>query len=264
MHGKNAIWMILLLAIAGGLVYWFLGIAGPAPTATLPALATSAPEQPQDSGPRYPLPVESLAEKPNVQPLPALDASDSYLRIDIDRVFGEDFSALLVEQALIERIVATIDNLPRPQVAARIRPVAPLSSQFVALGQDDSGEYWLGSDNYVRYDALVAQLRSVDIEQMVELYRRYYPLFQKAYEGLGYPDAYFNDRLVEVLDHLLQTPDPAGTVALLRPNVLYEYADAELASLSSGQKLLIRMGPAHRAAVQEIIRAFRERVAFGN
>jgi hypothetical protein len=222
------------------------------------------PAQPEDSGPRYPLPVEALADRPNVQPLPDLDASDDYLRIEIDRVFGDKFAALLVKQELIERIVATIDNLPRPQVAGRIRPVEPLPSQFIALGQDDSGEYLLGSDNFARYDQLVAQLQSVDTAQMVELYRRYYPLFQKAYEGLGYPDGYFNDRLVEVLDHLLATPDPDGDIELIRPNVLYEYADAKLAALSSGQKLLIRMGPTHRRNVQTVIRAFRDQVAFKN
>jgi hypothetical protein len=104
----------------------------------------------------------------------------------------------------------------------------------------------------------------VDIDQMVELYRRYYPLFQAAYEGLGYPNGYFNDRLVEVLDHLMATPDIRGDIVLVRPNVLYEYADEKLARLSSGQKLLIRIGPAHREAVLQVIRVFRDKVAFTN
>ncbi|MGB5344543.1 MAG: DUF3014 domain-containing protein [Woeseia sp.] len=264
MHGKSAIWIMVLLAIAAGVFYWFLQSRAPAPPAPVSLPAPSAVVQPEDTGPRYPLPVAPLADKPNVQPLPDLSASDDYLRLDISRVFGQDLAALLVRQALIERIVATVDNLPRPQIAGKIRPVEPLASSFVALGQDDSGEYQLGRDNFARYDALVARLQSVDIDQMVELYRRYYPLFQTAYEGLGYPNGYFNDRLVEVLDHLLATPDIPGDIVLVRPNVLYEYADEKLARLSSGQKLLIRMGPAHREAVLQVIRVFRDKVAFTN
>ncbi len=33
-------------------------------------------------------------------------------------------------------------------------------------------------------------------------------MLQQTYEELGYPGEYFNDRLVAVIDHLLQTPQP--------------------------------------------------------
>lgn len=252
----------MLLAVAGGLLYWFMRGAPDKPVAV--SLPPPEDVSPVDSGPRYPLPVESLVDKPAVQPLPGLDASDDYLRMDVGRVFGTAIAELLVNQALIERIVATVDSLPRSQIAGRIRPVKSLESPFAVVGQDDSGEYQLGADNYSRYDAIVARLQAVDVAQMVELYRRYYPLFQKAYEGLGYPNAYFNDRLVEVLDHLLTLPEPGDSVALVRPNVLYLYADADLEAQSSGRKLLIRMGPAHRQSVLAVVRDFREQVAFSN
>ena len=47
------------------------------------------------------------------------------------------------------------------------------------------------------------------------MYKQYYPLFQQAYVDLGYPEGYFNDRLVEVIDHLLATPgrDRPGAAA---------------------------------------------------
>ena len=113
------------------------------------------------------------------------------------------------------------------------------------------------SDNYQRYDAIVAQISAADLNAVHELYRRYYPLFQKAYEGLGYPDRYFNDRLVEVIDHLLAAPDIDGPVLLTRPHVLFQFADPQLEALSSGQKLLIRVGPAHRATIKASLRALR-------
>ena len=56
----------------------------------------------------------------------------------------------------------------------------------------------------------------------------FYPLFQQAYQALGYPNGYFNDRLVVTIDNLLAAPDVTADVALVRPNVMYQYADPKL------------------------------------
>jgi hypothetical protein len=98
---------------------------------------------------------------------------------------------------------------------------------------------------------------SIDTKQLVTSYTRYYPLFQDAYESLGHPPQYFNDRLVEVIDHLLATPDIRGPVALVQPNVLYQFADPRLESRSAGQKLLIRMGSDNATAVKAKLRELR-------
>jgi len=78
---------------------------------------------------------------------------------------------------------------------------------------------------------------------------------------LGYPDGYFNDRAVAVIDQLLATPQPAEPVRLVRPHVLYEFADPKLEALSSGQKLLIRMGPDNAARVKTVLAELRTRIA---
>ena len=90
----------------------------------------------------------------------------------------------------------------------------------------------------------------LDIKQLTALYFHFYPLFQQAYQSLGYPNGYFNDRLVVTIDNLLATPDVNGPISLVRPNVMYQYADPKLEKLSAGQKLLVRMGPAQRRARQ--------------
>ncbi|HKC44456.1 MAG TPA: DUF3014 domain-containing protein, partial [Burkholderiales bacterium] len=71
---------------------------------------------------------------------------------------------------------------------------------------------------------------------------------------------YFNDRLVEVIDHLLATPTVTGPIKLARPWVLYEYADPALESRSAGQKALIRMGPENAARLKAKLREIRQRV----
>ena len=85
----------------------------------------------------------------------------------------------------------------------------------------------------------------------------YYPLFQDAYENLGHPPQYFNDRLIEVIDHLLATPDVKGQIALAQPGVLYKFADPKLESKSAGQKLLIRMGSENASAIKARLRELR-------
>ena len=85
----------------------------------------------------------------------------------------------------------------------------------------------------------------------------YYPLFQQSYRELGYPDGYFNDRLVVVIDHLLATPDLPQPPALTQSKVMYEYADPALESRSAGQKLLLRSGPDNEAAIKAKLREIR-------
>jgi hypothetical protein len=106
-------------------------------------------------------------------------------------------------------------------------------------------------------------VQSADTRQLAELYFHYYPLFQQAYEDLGYPDKYFNDRFVQVIDHLLETPSPSGPVRLTQPRVFYEFADPSLEERSAGQKLLIRMGNENATKIKAKLRELRALIATG-
>jgi len=59
---------------------------------------------------------------------------------------------------------------------------------------------------------------------------------------------------------LLATPQPAEPIELLRPNVMYTFADPALESLSAGQKILIRMGPDNAAAIKIKLKELRTAV----
>ena len=84
----------------------------------------------------------------------------------------------------------------------------------------------------------------------MQSYGRAYPLFQRAYEELGYPGKYFNDRLMQALDDLLAAPELDGPPALVQPKVLYQFADPDLETRSAGQKILLRMGKANALRVK--------------
>jgi hypothetical protein len=100
---------------------------------------------------------------------------------------------------------------------------------------------------------------ATDPKALAAVYFRLYPLFQQAYENLGYPGKYFNDRMVQAIDSLLATPDVQGPVELVRPKVFYQFADPKLEALPAGQKVLIRMGPQNasiiKAKLQQLLAA---------
>jgi hypothetical protein len=95
----------------------------------------------------------------------------------------------------------------------------------------------------------------------VEIYAQAYPLFQQAYEQLGYPGKYFNDRLVEAIDDLLAAPEVDAPLKLMQPKVLYEFADPDLETRSAGQKILIRMGKDNALKVKAKLREVRQELA---
>lgn len=260
-NSNTVVWIAIPILLLAGFAAWYLGREEPAePPVAAPA---AEPVEPVAAEPRHPVEPPPAAEEPRgeLQPLPSLDDSDEYFKLEMRGLLGDAVPPL--SDALIERLVATIDNLPRAAVAERVRPVGPPGTPFAVSGQDGSGEFLLGPDNFRRYDALARQIARVDPGEAAEVYRRYYPLFQKAYVGLGYPDGYFNDRLVEVIDHLLATPEVEGPIALVRPHVLYQFADPELEALSAGQKLMLRIGPENRELVSDALRDFRARIASG-
>ena len=222
-----------------------------------------AEEERRRPGPLHPLePLESSGKSDrDLVTLPPLDDSDAYFRLELVDLFGSRLDELLVNEALIEKFVATIDNLPRKHVAERVRPVGRLQGNFVVEPGIEAGAYRLSEENFDRYRLLVDTLAFADVDAVEEAYRRYYPLFQDAYVQLGYPNAYFNDRVVEVIDHLLATPEPETTIDLVRPHVLYEFADPQLEALSGGQKLLLRMGPDNAERVKSVLAELHNRIA---
>lgn len=204
--------------------------------------------------------------------LPALDESDDLLLDRLNALLGRDNVLRFLQlDGFIRRTVATIDNLPRQLAPATTWPVNPTPQRFtVQQGPDNITT--ISPDNAARYTPLVQMVQAVDTGAAVAVYRKLYPLFQSAYEQLGYPDRYFNDRLVQVLDHLIATPIPNGPLPVTlvevkgdipstRPWVRYEYADPELQALSAGRKMLLRMGPDNHRSLQAKLVDIRQRVS---
>jgi hypothetical protein len=256
---KKVIWgsaAIVVLCLLGAVYYYkyHAVVPAPPPVAEPPHPSAQEPQAATEPAIRNPIP-----ETTDTKPLPSLKDSDPDVRESLVGVFGaKSISQFLVPDNVIRHIVVTVDNLPRKKVALELRPVKPTPGATVTATQGDITT--LGSANYERYAPLIEVVRSTDTKVLTNVYFKLYPLFQQSYEDLGYPGQYFNDRLVEVIDDMLKTPDVHGPIELTQPKVFYEYADPKLEALSAGQKLLLRMGPANEAIMKAKLRELRKAV----
>ena len=236
-----------VVVIAAG-TWFYLHNRHPLPSVPV-AAQTPAPAAPAaEHAIQHPLPAGR--ENPALKgPVPALADSDPALSDALKTLLGEDaVKNYLRPESIVRHLVVTIDNLPRQKIAVEKRPTNDAAGTFLAKG--DELHATLDPQNFARYQPMVAVISKLDMQQVAAVYVHFYPLFQEAYQDLGYPNGYFNDRLVQVIDSLLATPQPAAPIQLIRPNVMYTFADPALESRPAGQKLLIRMGPDNAAAVK--------------
>jgi hypothetical protein len=237
---------LVVVIAAGG--WYYLRQRNTAPPAPVPVAASAvAPELPVEPAIQHPLPGATVAD--DLGPVPSLAESDAAFRDALTHSMGADTVMSYVRpDAIIRNLVVTIDNLPRQKVSVEKRPVKPIAGSFLADG--DELHATLDRRNFERYKPIVAVVSSLDMAKVAQIYTHFYPLFQESYQNLGYPNGYFNDRLVQVIDVLLATPQLNGPIELVQPNVMYTFADPALEARPAGQKLLIRMGPDNAAAIK--------------
>ncbi|MCM5679981.1 DUF3014 domain-containing protein [Schlegelella sp. S2-27] len=263
----TALFTVLLLAALSsvGYLWWQRQQPPPAPTQqarTAPQDVAQAPAAPPPAeGPRYPVSEEAppAAEAPATVDAAIADLVDSPAALSMLQLDG-----------FVRRVVATVDNLGRAHAPPRLWPVDPSPGRFTAADTGAGGV--IDARNAARYEPFVALVERIDTERALAWYTRLYPQFQQAYEELGYPGRYFNDRLVAVIDLLLATPQPSqpprvhlvevqGPVASTRPWVRYEFVDPALESLASGQKVLLRMSEGQARRLKGKLAEVREQLA---
>lgn len=258
----------IVIGIIIAVAWWFYYQPETLPTAMVqaPPPVAAPPAKPAIEHPVVPAPEALEAAAPILdpaQPLPELKESDASMADILARLFADQkLDRFFILEHFIERFVVMVDNLPRAELPRTHRPVKQTPGKFLARGERQ--QLTIDPANYLRYTPLVKALAALDTRQTVAVYKRLYPLFQEAYEGLGYPDAYFNDRLVEVIDHLLATPQFADPVHLVQPKALYLFADPDMEALSAGRKILIRCGPENAIRIKSILRDYRRELVAGN
>lgn len=274
-------WLIVaaIAAILGGLYLWLrdepkpvpvgtppasspAGDAGPAvadgaATPAVPAAEGAPAEQPAPAaavadGPKYPLPGAS----PDAATMPAIERSDAPILEALLALATRDAMAQFLNmQDFARRFVVTVDHLPREQIPAQFSAVKRVPGALAIATDGDS--MTLQPANFGRYDAFVRFAESLDPKTLIAIYLRFYPLLQREYRAMGFPQAHFNDRVVEAIDDMLAAPEVTGPIRLEQPQVHYRFVDPLLERLTAGRKVMIRIGPAHAARMKNLLRAVR-------
>ncbi len=248
---------VLLVSLVGAGAYYrfVLSKKGDAESperelASRPTAPTASTNRAPASSGESPLGTPSAApSEAVVESAVAADEKDADLNQALASLLGETGAkALFKSDYIARRIVLTIDGMTHKKQT---------QADYLAF-HNPRGAFKPGPPaNYRRYKPYVTIFRSIDLNAVVATYRQYYPLLQAAYRELD-PRREFNDRLVEVIDHLLEDPFAKHRAPQLdRTNSAYRFQDPELEGLSSGQKMLFRMGPANASDVRLTLRNLR-------
>ena len=208
-HGKIiGIAVAVVVIIAAGLgIYYYLH--------QKPAKAPTSIEEPagKQTSPSLEKPVPGK-EGPVIA-LPALRDSDEWLRKKLkDLSPYPKLAEWLKVKDLIRRITAAVDNIahgksPRPH----LKFLTPNKS-FTVVKKGE--ELYLNPQSYRRYDLVADVFASLDAKRAVSIFREVKPLFQEAYQELGYPNQDFQETLIQAIKELLGTPIVKGDIAVVK------------------------------------------------
>jgi len=230
-----------------------------AQTAQQAAVTKPAEEEPPKTDNPTHYPIASKAESNQAsefEPPPSLQNSDGAMQgVLVTLLRKPGFVDYFNLDGFVRRVVATVDNLPRETIAVQLRPLKPVDGIFRVANDGES--LVMAPSNMERYDQYVEMMQGIDARTLVALYARFYPLFQQAYQELGYPKGYFNDRLIAVIDHLLACPDAPASIRLVQPHVYFAFADPALEHMSAGDKILFRIGKENATKVKHKLREIR-------
>lgn len=214
----------------------------------------AAPEgSPQPSEPATPDPLPPAVERPateiiEAEPEPVdLEQVDEEIREDLTVVLAPDELERVARDGLVERLVTTLNSLDGDAVPLRFRPL----DHVPGLPKLDEDATALPEEPDPRYAPYRAMFERLDNTLLVEWFEQHEDALEQAWQAMGEaPRQSFRQRAVEVLEHLAEFELPEQRPELVRPEVLYEYADPALEAESWGRKILIRIGPEHASVVQ--------------
>lgn len=205
------------------------------------------------------LPVEVVPEPEPPEPeslLPSLNDSDSFV-VESLQAFrnGVALIELLANDQLVRKFVVLVDNISRGQYPQSGLPYRGIETEMPVQSIDDN-LFVMDESAFNRFDRIIDTFVALDTEQAVALYRILSPLFQQAYAEIGFRDVNFDDTLRLAVNTVLRSSNIEGPFQLVKPSVMFLYADASIENLQDVHKQLIRIGPENSAKVKAKLREF--------
>jgi hypothetical protein len=231
-----------------------------APEPEPPVVATAAPTV-------APPPVEVVVEEPIPEPvaqdpdspvvqLPSLNLSDAFVFENL-RAFQNGMAVirLLAADQLVRKFVVLVDNISRGEFPQTGLPYRAIGQEMVANNIDDN-LFVMDESAHARFDQVIETFVSIDTDQAMTLYRILSPLFQQAYAEIGYRDVDFDETLNSAINIVLRAANVEGPYQMVKPSVMFLYADASIENLQDVHKQLVRMGPDNTQRLKAKLRQF--------
>lgn len=278
---KAGIWSIAAIAVCTFLYLVYLAVAFEPPRGTTTVILPTPAAEIEVIEPR-PVPTRIMPSTPaapasvEVEPtvvdvveieapvaeaavdLPRLNDSDGFVAEKISELSsGASLLGYLVDEQFVRRAVVLVENISRGQYPQTALPYKPIVEEM-QVSSDDGRLFTMEAASYTRFDAAVAAFVALDTEQTVGLYRLLSPLLQQAYAEIGFRDAEFEQALIKAIDAVLSAPEIEGPFQLVKPSVMYLYADTRLEELANMNKQLIRLGPENSARLKAKLREFKQ------
>jgi len=247
-------------------------VAEPAPviTPTLPQTRLQPREEPPAVAPTpviidAPVEVEIAAPILDDQPtelveLPSLNDSDDFVFEGLRALQnGAALIRVLADEQLIRSIVVFVDNISRGEFPQTSLPYQRIE-QEMSVRNIDENLFVMEANAHDRFNQLIDTFVAVDTDQAMTLYRTLQPLFQQAYAEIGSRNVNFDDTLRSAINAVLRSPNTEGPYQLVKPSVMFLYADASIENREEMQKQLIRIGPENTEKLKAKLRQFSEQL----
>lgn len=230
-------------------------VTEPDPEPISPTEPEPAPMEEEDILPPEPVPIPEPITEPEPEPEP-LDISDAAVKTALVGLSQmPEFARFLVDEDLLRRFVVFTDNLANEELATNHHLLQQPDKTFRVYRQ--AGKEWIDSASYQRYSGYVTALDSVSAERLLELYALYKPTIREIYAEIGDPDEDFDYRVLDAIDHLLNTPEIPVPVEVFTDSVMYKYRIEQVEELSAPQKQLLRTGPENMRLIKAKLREIK-------
>ncbi len=188
--------------------------------------------------------------------LPALGDSDVFARKLLSNLSTTPTWRVWLKTAQpIRKFSQFIDNIAHGKVPHKyFRFMAPSGKFKVDSVSDD--QYFLDVAAYHRYDSIAKTIDSLDPADVLRVYEMLEPLVESAWGEIKTDQTNekthtFDQSLFTAIKNIQSAPAIHDKIQLIRPSVMYKYADPKLERLNSVSKQMIRMGPTNTRIIQK-------------
>ena len=195
-------------------------------------------------------------DETNVIELPTLTDSDPFV-FEILQTLQNGMALVnaLAEDQIVRKFVVFVENISRGEFPQTGLPYKGLG-QEMPVSEIDDNLFVMDQVAHSRFDQVVSTFVETDTDSAVIIYQKLLPLFQQAYAEIGFRNVSFDETLRAAINNVLRTTNMEGPYQLVKPSVMYLYADSSVENLAEVHKQLLRIGPDNTSALKAKLREF--------